>query len=366
LDWLEGGAGDREDEAREVLASLGMLLEYCGVSMIVCFDQLDGVREEPLITAFGDIVHFLVNDVKGVLPLAFVRLNTWSNRFSRLDPAVTQRLSGNKMFLYACTLEQARELIKVRLESRFRSGAGEKFQWLMERLEGKLKPGYSPRDVIELANREIVHPEENPRAGEPEVLEIFAAEYRKALGKADAEFGERPPDAESLSRALETYLLSRADFKDVRRSADKYISLKGRREDGELCAFVVSAEENHKAVWAALRHGSAFLKDCPDGECRYVSDRRCRFNAPERWPEVYEELEKFREAKGVTLFLNREQAVTWYALAALRLKVDNGDVPLSSSGGGKRAATIEDLALFLRQSFEKDLLEWAEREPAIR
>jgi hypothetical protein len=393
LDWLENGVREDgvreewvrkewvrkegEEDARRILVSLGMLLELCGISMIVCFDQLDGMRGEELVTAFGDVVHFLVNDVKGMLPLAFIRLNTWSERFSRLDPAVTQRLAGNEMFLYACTLEQARELIRVRLESRFKSDAEEKFQWLMERLEGKLKAGYSPRAVIELANREIVRSEKEPGADDPSgpllpvdaednptaVLAIFEAEYRKTLDRANA-VPDKRPDAEGLVRALETWLISRADFEEVGRSTIKYISLTGRRAGGGLCAFIVKTEKNHKAISAALKKGTSFLQEHPDGECFYVTDGRCDFGTPERRPELYEELKKFRGARGVTLFLNREQAAAWYALSALRLKVDNGSVSLPASGGGERAAQVEDLSLFLRQIFKENLLEWAEKAPS--
>jgi Cdc6-like AAA superfamily ATPase len=382
LDWLENGVQqEREEDAREVLVSLGTLLAYCGVSLIVCFDQLDGMREEALITAFGDVVHFLVNDVKGMLPLAFVRMNTWSDRFARLDPAVTQRLAGNEMFLYACTLEQARELIRVRVASRFKSDAEEKFQWLMGRLEGKLKAGYSPRAVIELANREIVREEDTPVKKDPgeagpigppggdsegskqdACAEIFAAEYRRTRGRADAAFAGRAPDAESLVCALETCLFSRTDFEDVSRSADRYISLTGRREGGGACAFIVNTEENHKTVWAALRRGIAFLQEHPGGECSYIADGRCDFRIHENWPSVKEELKNFEEAKGVVFFLNRRQATAWYALAALRTEVDRGNVLLPAPDGKQRAARIEDLALFLRQDFEKELLEWGGKE----
>jgi hypothetical protein len=438
LEWLENGArAEGEEEARRVLVSLGMLLEYCGMSLIVCFDQLDGMRDDALITAFGDTVHFLVNDVKGMLPLAFVRMNTWSDRFSRLDPAVTQRLSGNEMFLYACTLEQARELIRVRLESRFKGDTEEKFQWLMERLEGKLKAGYSPRAVIELANREIVREREpekeplekdpierelaelaslggEPRGGEPRseepagepfnvsnsfdvsnafnipnafdtldlvepsdtssagpsltgssltedgpgaILEVFADEYRKARKKADAGV-RRSPDPESLVRALETCLLSRADFTDVRRTEDGYIALTARREGGGACAFIVSTQENHRAVQTALARGVSFLWDHPDGECFCVAAGRQDFRLRKNWPSVQKELQKFLEAKGTVFYLNRRQAAAWYALAALRLEVDRGNIRLPAPDGKQRAAQIEDLALFLRQSSEKDLPEW--------
>jgi hypothetical protein len=279
------------------------------------------------------------------------------------------------MFLYACTLEQAEELIRVRLESRFKSDTEEKYRWLMERLEGKLKAGYSPRAVIELANREIVRgggetrrADESSESSEPAglsqlrelaesfsadnpaaVLDTFAAEYRRERGRADAEFAKRAPDAESLVRALETCLLAHPGFEDVKRSSDKYISLTGRRAGGGPCAFIVNVEEKYNVVGAALRHGLSFLLDDPDGECFYVSEGRCDFRAREQWKAVNRELKKFEAAKGVVLFLDRDQATAWYALAELRLEVDRGDIVLSAPGEKKRAARLEDLLLFARE-----------------
>jgi hypothetical protein len=81
-------------------------------------------------------------------------------------------------------------------------------------------------------------------------------------------------------------------------------------------------------------------------------------------PVVVPKLERFKEAKGVTCFLDRRRAAAWYALAALRLKVDRGHLPLSAPNGKRRIAQINDLVLFLRQGFqsEKDLLEWNEKD----
>ena len=39
--------------------------------MLVCFDQLDGMDSPDLINAWGKVLSLLVNDVSGMLPLAF-------------------------------------------------------------------------------------------------------------------------------------------------------------------------------------------------------------------------------------------------------------------------------------------------------
>ncbi|MDR1049288.1 MAG: hypothetical protein LBL51_05985, partial [Synergistaceae bacterium] len=91
------------------------------------------------------------------------------------------------------------------------------------------------------------------------------------------------------------------------------------------------------------------------GFCLYVSDERCAFPGPERWKKVHAELGKFRRLKGVTLFLDREDAADWYGLYALLARLNNEDVTVPDAGGG-RAAGADDLALFLRNGFGKDLL----------
>ena len=145
----------REDEASKMLLSLGHVLRYARVPMLVCFDQLDGMDSPDLINAWGKVLSLLVNDVSGMLPLAFLRADTWNHRFSRvLDSAVVQRFN-HPVPMGNCSLDQARQLVKNRIAAFFVEGAEEKYRWLMARLEEKLRTGYSPRTVIDLANRAI-------------------------------------------------------------------------------------------------------------------------------------------------------------------------------------------------------------------
>jgi hypothetical protein len=379
LNWLEGGIDedqvailkfpDREvmddleleAEAHDIILSLGMLLEYCEMPMVICFDQLDGMREHRLIRAFGDIIHFLVNEVPNVLPLAFVRSNTWTERFSSLDTAVIERLSNNTNFLQGCTISQAQDLIKMRIELRFKEDSEEKFQWLMEQLKGKLKEGYMPRRVIELANDAIVHPLEGKLSEiyspytPTGIVEIFASEYQRIRNKVLGDLEVWPPDAERLLKALSAYLASRSEYGELRSGDDRFIALTGKYQkpgDGQVdCAFILNTADHHKTAQAAFERGVKFLQAHPGGSCYYITDKRCNFKTS--WKKVHEAKSKFEALQGISLFLEQSQAIDWYGLTSLIFKLEAGDILLPPSMGF-RPATAEDFALYMKEGFDRN------------
>ena len=358
-----------EAEAHDIIVSLGMLLKYCGMSMVVCFDQLDGIRDQ-LIDAFGHAVQVLINEVNGMLPLAFIRMDTWAKRFNKLDPAVAGRLTGNVIRLWGCTVDQAQELIKVRVEHRFKDNEAEKiFKWLMERLNGKLKENDSPREIIHLANRAITHAAELPQEAEkPEqtidvngnVIEVFNAEYLKARDEVAQDFGKWQPNAEHILSALKTYLENRPEYNTLQLNPDKTTSIGGRwlGPDGEeiACAFIINTAEHHMAVQVCFKHGIKFLQQYPNGLCYYISDGRCVFRDKTRWKKVHKLKEVFDKLRGRTLFLDKYQAVLWYGLASLIFKLKAGDISLPDAEG-LRIATEEDFALYMKDGFKEDFLE---------
>jgi hypothetical protein len=351
-----------EWEARELILSLGLVLDYCKMPMVVCFDQLDGMEDSVLINAWGKTVAFLINDTFSLLPLAFLRDASWRRRFKikteGLDEAVVQRFEGNRFFLEGCSLEQAHDLIRSRIKSLYAENAESKAEWLLDRLKGKLERGYSPRTVLELANHVVVHRGEV--APPFSVMEILDKAYREEYDKVAADFDMWPPDAERLVFALEAYLINHASFEKIERPKDnRYVSLTGccvEHNAKKACAFIVNTTENNQTVRAALRRGVAFLETSPDGLCYYISDRRCVFRGPERWRTVHDELRKFKQLKGATLFLDRGQATSWYALTSLRVKLDNGDITYLSSDG-ERTANVKEFSLYLKEAFDKNLLE---------
>jgi hypothetical protein len=373
LDWLEGCVDeehvsalrvqdrekmddtDLEDEARGILSSLGMLLKYCGMSTVLCFDQLDSMKEDALIRAFGDIVYLLVGQVPGMLPLVFVRDTMWSERFlPRTDPAVAGRLLLNREVLETCSLAQAEELIKLRIESRFRADASEKYRWLMQELRGKLKEGTVPRNIIILANEAILHPGGEP--GSSDIPAVLADEYRRAREKVAADFDLWPPDAERLRKALQPYLESRPEYGEIRPGGDKYVTFTGkyREPNGAQTdfAFILNTAGHYKTVEAAFRRGADFLRRHPGGRCYYISDGRCPFRAG--WRQARAVRNDFESLGGTTLFLKDAQVFDWYGLTAMIFKLEANDIVLPVSTGF-RPATAEDFALYMKEGFKKGL-----------
>ena len=362
-----------EAEAHDIIVSLGMLLKYCGMSMVICFDQLDGMKDKRLLEAFGDVVHLLVNNVNSMLPLVFVRVDTWNERFhDKLDSAVIGRLRGNVIQLWGCTVLQAEELIKERVRHRFKNdGADEKIQWLMEQLKGKLKENDSPREVIYLANRAITGYSEPSQTSKSPIIDTEAIkkalniEYLQERDKVALDFDKWPPDAERMSLALTMYLNSQPEYDSLQPGSDKFVALTGkyRNSDGSIvdCAFIINTAEHPMTVQACFNRGVKFLKEHPNGHCYYISDKRCTFRDSTRWKKVHELKDDFDKLRGNTLFLDRHQAVSWYGLVSLILKLEAGDVMLPTDIG-LRVAKEKDFEIYMKSGFEEKFLETTEQK----
>jgi len=359
-----------EAEAHNIIVSLGMLLKYCGMSMVICFDQLDGMKDKRLIDAFGDAVQLLINEVNSMLPLAFIRMDTWTERFyNKLDSAVIERLRGNVIRLWGCTVVQAGELIKERIRHRFKNdGVEEKFQWLMKQLSGKLKENDSPREVIYLANRAITQIElpvpSIIELTDEDIIETFKVEYHHERDKVALDFDKWQPDAERMLLALTTYLKNRPEYDTLQPSPDKFISLVGKRREpnGEEidCAFIINTAEHPRTIQASFDRGVKFLHEHPKGCCYYISDARCTFRDKTRWIKVHEVKETFDNLRGNTLFLDIHQAVTWYGLTSLIFKLEEGNITLRTSTG-PRAATEKDFEIYMKNGFNEKFLDPADQ-----
>ncbi len=102
----------RENRARKILVSLGLVMGYARVPMMVCFDELDAMpHDKDIINAWGRVISFLVNEAWGMIPLAFMKPDTWNDVFiAVLNDAIIDRLR-TKMTMKGCTIEQARQLV---------------------------------------------------------------------------------------------------------------------------------------------------------------------------------------------------------------------------------------------------------------
>ncbi|MFO7973231.1 MAG: hypothetical protein R6V12_01195 [Candidatus Hydrogenedentota bacterium] len=200
---MDKSAGELEAEASRILLSLGHLMARYRRPMIVCFDQLDNLHSPEAVRALEAMVHFLVDQTPAMLPLVFARGDSWNSRFEKeMDPAAGHRLTGNQFRLEGCSLDQARELVALRLGTFLGDRSEEAFDWLWGRLKGKVKEGYSPRQIIILANREIGSPVPPRTGGGSPLLNAYQDECKAVLADLDS----WSMDGKRLELALETYL----------------------------------------------------------------------------------------------------------------------------------------------------------------
>ncbi|NLL36997.1 MAG: hypothetical protein GX256_05695 [Fretibacterium sp.] len=364
IDDFESRDAAQEAEAQRAVLSLGMLLDYAKMPLIICFDQLDAMSDEGLIQAWGRVSAELINNVYGVLPLAFLRSDKWNAFSAVLDNAVKDRYQNNLMVLRSCTLEESWQLLEGRLRLYYEDDYEEKMEWLRTQLEAKLAVGdYAPRHVIEMANRAILQPlhpvrRPGPEDDREEILRAFAGVWSEERDKVAAEPGLWPPNLDDLSCALELWLTARSDCSSVVRTGQRFRVLEAECLQGAervLCSFAFCATRHNSPARAALNAGLKFLNEDPMGRiCYYVTEASVLPALPQ-WPKVHELLSEFRNQGGRVVVLDEETRVCWYALLALRNRIEAGDVRLYLSEES-RLAVREDLMLFLRERFEGELL----------
>ncbi len=361
LDWLEKGLDDedsqrlglpqkdidsmsdakRESVAEKTLISLGLVLGYAKIPMVICFDQLEAIRTRELIEVWGDLLSLLVNELPGILPLCFIKPETWSNIFLPvLDSSVVRRLNSNNMVMKNCTLKQASQLIHDRINHEFKDDAEEIYQWLMRRIESRLKPAMSPAEIINYVNRFIT----NTDTGDDgkEIYRGVSAAYDDEYKKVQSESTEWPPNSEHLTLSLSLWLEAQEGFY-VDKGTGKYIKLQGMY-NGRKYAFVILTARGHSTVSAGLRQGMSFMNEYPEGICWYITEDKTH---KKTWKQANENLRKFQASGGHVIMLDKNTRINWYALTALINRTDNGDVNLYLSSG-PRTASRNDIKTFVR------------------
>ena len=378
-DWLKGSVLDEEDcdilgvssrahlsdeareqEAREMILTLGALFARYHLPMILCFDQLDNLIQPDLIAGFAGMIHLLVNDAANMLPLAFIRADSWSERFQKYpDSAFIHRMESNKLQLSGCTPDEAEELISQRIAQMLGEGTRESLvleTWLLPRLKPKLSAWNSPREVILFANRIIRHAAGESSAGLPAIAESLTAEYQSACEAVAVDFDAWDPESEYLKRAAELFLGNRENVLSCEPGENKYMTWTGTlktsgddRNGKEIpYACFINTAKNWQRVSATLDQCRTFLLKHPDGVCTYVSDARCVFSPT--WKATIEKRGEVEILGGNIVILDRQAAVYWYGLVSLSLKIGSGDILLDGDHG-LRTATDRDLANFLRMDF---------------
>ncbi len=384
LSWLKGTALDEEDaallgvagrsdkspaaleqEARDVLFCLGDLLARYRIPLLVCFDRLENLETREQISSLGRMLEFLVDSVKSVLPVVFVRWMQWEENFRQsLNQHVVSRLEANTFELLPCTPDQAVALVRERLRHAFgESELEDLYPFRESEMRELFSVGLSPREVIIQANQKLksILREAPPEAESAE--EKLRRAFKQQRREVERQMDRYPPDRGRMRKALELYLGSSAPSgvaaeevvkpKKTEKYADLRVRLRAEENGEEREGLVIiDTELHHASVRAALKGGIQHLENNPRGFALYIRDTRCPFPEPPKWRATNEMLGAFRNKGGQTLFLEPEEAAEWYALALLSYAVKEGDVSVQDGDDRSRSISLQEMASSLQDSLQ--------------
>lgn len=358
----QGWTEDRlEQEAHDILKSLSILLARYKRTVLVCFDRLEALETPETVGALGNMVLFLTDEAKGMLPVVFARGQFWRETLSpNINQQVPGRIGNNCYKMDECNSVQALEIIKARLKMVF----GEEHEGMgpfeETSLRGIFPEGrvWSPGVVIARAKRELDRiagfVTEPPTGPLDKLVEEYETQYEMVLG----DLNRYQPDRDRLHLTLELLLRDHPGGErsisnlNLNRTADGYIdcTCKVSSREGRFDAVImIDVKLHHRSVAAALRRGVEFLERSTGGKALYLRDGRCPFPGRPRWPQTNEMREQFEHKGGKVHFLDDRAAARWYALALLSFAVKAGDGTIDDVGGGMRPVTMEEFHSFIRE-----------------
>ncbi len=363
-DRSEMTAAALEQEARDILFSIGLLLARYGQMLVICFDRLENLDSDEHVFSFGKMLEFLVDSVQAMLPIAFFRGQLWEERFrNKLNEHVVTRLQTNKAVLEACNTDQALEIIRSRLSYAFGSEISED---VFPFNEDDLKRSFqvellSPREVIIEANtklRKILGQTSSRKilSFYDKLLDEFQVQY-KILRK---DLNQCPPDRNRLRNTLMLYLknipagigfeiTSIFPIRDEDDYVDCACKIRFNGDESIDTAFIIDDSLHHNSVNARLKKGIELLEQNVNSKVYYIRDRRCKFPGPDVWKNTNKTLKRFKENGGIVIKLNQDQVAAWYALTFLLYKVNEGDSIIVENDNKQRAITAEEFSEFIQK-----------------
>lgn len=359
---------DPEAFSYEIVRTISALLHRHMGTVVICFDQLETIRSDvERIRAFGAMVEACTNQMHGVLPVAFIRAGLWDPTFrSAIDLATVQRMEHHTLYLYGfCSVAEACDLIRERVKGALKEDWEAPAEWLVASLKDTLIDGYTPRQVITLANRALVQGHSGEGRGSPEetLQRIFSRECKVVFES----FDEWPPDADQILFALGVSLKNQTWVENFSRTKDSFSFLFDPGEGKPLvdCFCLVNVNEHHLAVGTCLLKGIEFVQLPGPRCCLYITDPRCVVTR-DSWTSTREKLDLFRRMGGILVQPPPSEMSRWYALTSLLFRVSEGDITCPDDDGNPRACTDEEIEAFLRSVtlLEKSFFlpgEWAAR-----
>jgi len=380
IEWLKGNILDEEEyellhvhdrsqkshsalenEAREILTSLGILLGRYKMPMLVCFDRLENLTSDDQIHALGKMMEFLVDKVQAMLPLGCFRGQQWEEKYRhKLNQHIISRLENNQYELQACSVHQAIQIIESRLNSVLGDSYPDVYpftrQELTELYQDRL---YNPRTVIAIANerlRTILNQKPQKIITPVETL-IQAYEKKKLQIFKDMDL--YPPDRSRLRKALTLFM----HLRPFKNAFGKIASIQNSRDNSEQIdlvvtlkhpggktvpvIFIIDHELHHMSVTSRIQTGITCLIDNSPTKVIYIRDARCSFPPPPKWKETNNKLQRFKRLGGHAIFLGLDNAAWWYALSLLSYEVNEGDVSVIDANLQTRPVSWNEFEQFV-------------------
>jgi len=357
-----------ENESREILTSLGILLGRYKMPMLVCFDRLENLTSDEQIHALGKMMEFLVDKVQAMLPLGCFRGQQWEEKYrNMLNQHIISRLENNQYELQACAVEQAIQIIESRLSTVFDQSYPHLYPFTHQELIALYKDRlYNPRAVITIANERlrILLNQKPQKLMSP--LETLIQSYEKKKQEIFKDMDLYPPDRSRLRKALVLFM----NLRPFKNSFGKIVSIQNSHDNSDQIdlvltldhpsgkkvpvIFIIDHELHHISVTSRIQTGITCLIDNSPTKVIYIRDARCLFPPPPKWKETNNKLQRFKRLGGHAVFLGLDNAAWWYALALLSYEVHEGDVSVMDANYQTRAVTWKEFEDFVRQYIKGD------------
>jgi len=334
-----------EDEARDFLISLGLILSRYGQNLIVCFDQLENLTDQDLIKAFDRIIFTLINDCRSIIPLTFTRTLFWEKKlYPNLDPSSRERIAMNQFSLHGCTDQEIEDIIRTRIQGILTENWETPYNWLITEIKKTIHKNPSPRVVIRCADSIILTCEiSSPGIPHATPMEIIHAAYTNERDLILSDLDSWPPDSEELTEAIRIYLTSRRY--DIRYTKPGRKSILQVHDGKSGCCIIINTNQNHSAIGSGFATGTQYLKEHPGASCIYLTDPRC-IVTKQNWKPTNQKKDEFIAAGGKILQPSTSDIARFYALYSLSCKIVEGDIQIDT-GTGIRSATSEELIAYI-------------------
>ncbi len=362
----------QEERSKEILQTVGKLLKYYR-PMVLCFDQLENLDTEQMIGSFGRLINDIVNEVENILPVGFVRAETWDMRLApNLDGAAKGRLLSNVFHLRGLNLDQALDIVCARLDWAYSSGSDSRpddfFPFQPTVLEKRLLGFTSPRDVLVEANCVF---QELTRGIARVVLEdpirVFVNSFEEEREPLLGDPKKLPARKDVLVAALELLLMNRdrgTGYQVMAVDSDGPVDLTIRIEDTKKESALKTVDllvetANH---WNPLQKSLRLLQERIETDQSQVAvlvrDGRQKIPPPKgRTPKTVKAREAMEAAGGQVLYLEYHHLADLYALVYTSDKIGSGDLTYTTEATGERRSVDKAiLQSFIREHFQSEVL----------